>query len=259
MDDGRQGQRVSLIVAAAASVVAWKLTALVLLARASADGGVPAVKVLLAGVGLVFVGCGLFVFWRTAAHAAPLFAAFALCAGLHWGGPLELPPGQLRSAMLFVYLLVSSLLGEALFLHFALRFPRQTRLASRLWLTRLLYLPTLLGVLLAVVYLAASPDGGLRSTAEGLFLLLHVASSNLFPAGALVLFIVYRLRSDVGRAERRYVGLMIAGMLTAWLPYLIASAVGAETDPWNLFMAALPISFAIGIRGVERARRVDLG
>ena len=44
---------------------------------------------------------------------------------------------------------------------------------------------------------------------------------------------------------------MVSGMLIAWLPYIVAAAAGAATDPWNLTVVALPVSFAIAIFGIE--------
>jgi len=52
--------------------------------------------------------------------------------------------------------------------------------------------------------------------------------------------------------QKRYVGLMIAGMLAAWLPYILASSAGVENaDPWNLTVVALPLSFTIAFFGIR--------
>ena len=45
-------------------------------------------RLALAGLGLLFVGCGLFVHSRSQSPATLLFALSALCSGLHWGGPI---------------------------------------------------------------------------------------------------------------------------------------------------------------------------
>jgi hypothetical protein len=44
-----------------------------------------------------------------------------------------------------------------------------------------------------------------------------------------------------------------AVIAAAWLPYLVASAAGVDTDPWNLTVVALPISFAIAFFGIREA------
>ncbi len=45
---------------------------------------------------------------------------------------------------------------------------------------------------------------------------------------------------------------MVAGMLAAWLTYLIASSIGVEnTDRWNLTVVALPLSFTIAFFGIS--------
>ena len=77
--------------------------------------------------------------------------------------------------------------------------------------------------------------------------------SNLFAVVALAFFVSRILGAGLIRAQKRYVGLMVAGMLTAWLPYLVASTVGVDTDPWNLTVIALPISFTIALFGMEKA------
>ena len=114
-----------LFATAGLAVVAWKVGALLLLASSTDGEGPRVVQVLLAVVGLVYVACGLLVLRKRNTFDALLFAGFCLCAGLHWGGPLELLPGELRTALLLFYLLVSSFLSETLFLHFALRFPHE--------------------------------------------------------------------------------------------------------------------------------------
>jgi len=54
--------------------------------------------------------------------------------------------------------------------------------------------------------------------------------------------------------QKKYVGLMVAGMLVAWLPYIVTSATGIEdTDVWNLSVFALPLSFTIAFFGIHGA------
>ena len=242
----------SVVLAGALAVVAWRVTALVLVFQQSDPSAESlVVKTLLAGLGITFLVCGLVVFRSRPRRATLLFAGFCICDGLHWGGPLELPPGQLRTGLVLFYLRVSSFRGAALFLQFALTFPRETRLGKRKSVIRFLYAPVFLAMVMAVLYLVAPTEGALRTAAQESFFLLHAVISNLFPALALALYLSLLLRPGLTRTQKRYVGLMVSGMLIAWLPYIVAAAAGAATDPWNLTVVALPVSFAIAIFGIE--------
>jgi len=244
-----------LFLAGGAAVALWKLVVLLLAASsASADEGPGLIKVLLALVGLTFVVSGLLVLKERPSRPRLLFAGFCLCAGLHWGGPLEPAPGPLRTSLLFFYLLVSSLVGEALFLHFALLFPKRTNAGDSRLVRYFLYGPLVAGTLLAILAVIGSKGSGTQAAGQTGFLMLHTVISNLFPALVLLLYVSYVARRKVTPIERPHVALMVAGMLIAWLPYLAASVAGWEPDPWNLSMVALPVAFAIGILGIERTR-----
>jgi hypothetical protein len=243
-----------LAATAALGVAVWRAAALIILfSRTDSTGSALTIKVLLACLGIVFLACGLLVLRKIPSRVALLFAGFCICSGLHWGGPLELASGPLRTGLLLFYLLVSSFLGSTLLLRFAMKFP-VSRAANRPVLVRILYGPVIVATVLAVVYLASPLDSDFRAGIEGLFLALHAIVSNLFSVVALVLLTSDIFRRLLTPAQKRYVGLMLAGMLTAWLPYLVASSVGVETDPWNLTVVALPVSFVIALFGIEKTR-----
>lgn len=246
--------RRSIIVATAVgAVVLWKVLALVFLLQQDGSGEVSfVVKVLLTSVGLTFLVCGLLVRRYVPGRASSLYLAFCICAGLHWGGPLELPVGQLRTGLILAYVLVSSILSETLFLRFALVFPKEQRFADNTFLVRLLYAPGIAALLFAVVYLVASPGGSVRTATYGLFSALHTLVTNLFPVLALVVFVSWIVRVGISPTQKRFLGLMVGGMLTAWIPGLVASYLGADTDKWNLIVVILPVSCVIAILGIER-------
>ena len=244
------------ILPAVVTVVVWRVVALMLFqSRAESEEVSLTIKALLAVVGMTFLVCGLFVFLRIPGKASLMFVGFCICSGLHWGGALDLPPGSLRTALILFYFLVSSVLGTTMFLHLALLFPARSRLADRSALVKLLYVPFALSALLAVTFLVAPSGSGMRATTQGLFLLLHTIVSNLFAILALALYVSHMARAGLSPTQKRYVGLMVAGMLTAWLPYVVASAVGVQdTDPWNLTVAALPVTLAIGFFRIQAKR-----
>ena len=248
-----------VVAMAAGGVVLWRMTALVLVYRQDAIDDSLTLQTLLTILGMVFVACGLLVFRRIPSRASLLFAGFCICSGLHWGGPLDLPPGQLRTGLILFYILVSGFLGSTLLLQFTLCFPQKYRVADKNNLSRFLYAPVIVATVLAAVYLLLPPASGVRITTHGLFMLLHEIVSNLFAVIALALVVSRILRSDSTQLRKRYTVLMVVGMLTAWVPYLIAASVGVDTDAWNLTMVALPISFAVALFGIERARKTSPG
>ena len=145
--------------------------------------------------------------------------------------------------------------GSTFLLQFTLCFPQKYRVADKRNLIRSLYAPVVVATVLAAVYLILPPASSVRGTTSGLFMQLHEIVSNLFAVIAFALVVSRILRSDPTRPRKRYMVLMVAGMLTAWLPYLVAASVDVDTDPWNLMMVALPISFTVALFGTARARR----
>lgn len=245
-------------LAGAGAVLGWKLGALALLLGGRESGSeLPALPLLLSLAGLVFVLCGLLVLWRRPWRAAVLFAGYALCAGLHWGGPLELGEGSLRTALILVYLLISGVLAACLLLHFALVFPRRLLGGRQQIVVRSVYAAFALAAVLALVAIVL-PAPEVRRAALGGFLLSHTLISNLFSAGALAIFVVHLVRPGVDRRQKRWLALLVGGMLVAWLPNLVASALGAEADAWNLTVVALPVAATLALFGSPEPRRNEV-
>ena len=250
----------NILVTAACGVAIWKVAALLLVLQADSSEDSLVVKVLLAVLGMVFVACGLLVFWKTRSQQSLLFAAFCLCSGLHWGGPLELSSAPLRTGFLLLFLVVSSVLGEVFFLRLALSFPRQSRLANRRSLLWFLYAPPIVATVLAAIYLVAPSESSLHEATQQSFLLLVSVAGNLFAVIAFAFFVSHLFRAGLTGTQKMYVGLMVIGMLTAWLPYLVAENAGVDMAPWTLTFAALPVAFAIAFLGIARdVRRGQAG
>ncbi|MDH3628181.1 MAG: hypothetical protein OEV00_01460 [Acidobacteriota bacterium] len=235
----------STVLIASAGVIVWRVVAwLLVFTQEGVSSGALLMQSLLATLGLAFLVCGWWVFSKIPGTAGLLFAGFCLCSGLHWGGPLELDGGSLRTALILFYILVSSILGATLLLQFALWFPRESTLARKRFVIGLLYAPLVLATLLAV--------GALIGGSADLVLLVHAVVSNLFSVVALGIIASHLFRSALTGAGKKYVGLMVLGMLLAWLPFLIASSIGVAADPWNLTVVALPITFAVAISAADR-------
>ena len=237
---------------AALAVLAWRLAAWApWVRRPDPDRLDWIVPSLLALVGVSFLVCGLVVLRRWPGRASRLFAGFCICYGLHWGGPLEPSAASLRTALLLFYLLISGVLSATLLLHFVLAFPRPWRAGQSPVVLRVLYAPAVVAALFCVIAVVSPSGSGPRTFAQQGFLLVHTIVSNLYSFAALLLYVVLLFGRSMNSSQKKYVALMVLGMLTAWLPYIIASGLNVEnTDPWNLTVVALPLSFVLAFGGL---------
>ena len=244
-----------VLIAGACGVALWKAAALLLVYREVVPNGDPLfVKALLALLGLVFVACGLIAFWVVPNRASLLFAGFCLCSGLHWGGPLELPSGPLRTGLILVYVLVTSLVGEVFFLRFALCFPKKSPLDDRRPVVWVLYAAPIVAAVLAALYFAAPAGSSFENAAKQSFFFVTSAVGTLFALIAFALIASHSFRSGLDGRHRLYVILMVVGMAAAWLPYSVAESIGADSTYWTLTFAALPVCFAIAFVRIEKGR-----
>ena len=228
-----------------AGVVAlWRLMALFFPHVAITD---PApVQIAMASVGMLFVVCGLWAYRRVPGPATTLFAFYALCAGLHRGGAVGLGPPPLQTVEIVLYVVMSSVLGQTLFLHLALVFPRRFRTVTRPPSLILLYVPALAGgVLVAVV--AAFP-GSIEAVIGSAVQVLAVIGTLCGIAAA----VVWIVRLIVSPEDRRngHLPLVVGAILAGALPNMIVSAIGPLSDLdglSNLLVALEPpvLAFAL--------------
>ena len=219
----------------AAVVVAWRIAAY-LVADEGPDGWL---RLGLAGLGLLFVVCGLVAYNRWPGRASLLFALYALCTGLHWGGPIGSSNLSENPVWLSVYLVVSSILGGTLFLHFAIEFPPAWRSGVRDRITRLIYLPTVIATLLLPFVVVASPEQSLGATARTGFLAAYTIGV-VFPYLAAAVFALRIFKSK----PRAPAAIVLVGTVLGALPGLLHSSLGlpGPYDAYNLFIAIEPIA-----------------
>ena len=230
---------IRIYLAASAVVLLWKTVALF--------GPPPesdlTLQTLLAGLGVVYLLCGGFVLLKSTSPSASLFAVYCICSGLHWGGPLYPSDDFVNKAFLMFYVLTSSILAQAFFLHFALRY-LSFSWERRATVRAVLYAPTAISVILITV--AFLPVDESSSTLfENLFLLVQYIVSNGFAVTALILFVLRIFRPR--EMSRATLSLLVFALLSGWLPYIVTPALGLDAQPFTLTFAVIPIAFCIAL------------
>ena len=192
------------------------------------------VRLMLGGVGLVFVACGLFVHSLRRDRPALYFALYALAAGLHWGGPIATSVPTLETGLFLFYLVASDLVGVAFLVQFALHFTSTWTSRSGRW-RRLLYLPALLAGLLSLGLLVGSEGGPLY---RALLSVLPVAflSSTLLSVLFLAVLLHRAWRPAAGGPSRRRLILLSGSFVLASLPSLLGAV-----DIYNLSFLLEPL------------------
>lgn len=229
---------------AAMAVAAWRIAAVAFPHRAVTDP--QSVSNALAVMGLWFLACGVWAARRSAGRAVTLFAAYAMAAGVHWGGPVGLGPPAAQNLLLATYIVVSAALAQCLFLHLALAFPEPLSASrSRGWLVAV-YAPALAGGALLLALLARPAQRALL-TPVGALIPLGV----LYSLVAGVVWIRRWALADPERRRAHRLGLIVAVMIGAWLPHAVVSALGPLVAPYDglfsLTMSAIPAVLALAI------------
>ena len=253
------------LIALAAFVLAWRAAAFAGALASFAEEPATTAGLVLSGalsaMGTAFLLLGLMAFWRLDVPAARLFALYGALAGMHWGGPLQVSSEALQRGITLAYLVLSSVLGTSLLLHFALVFTGRA-VGPRTLL--FLYLPIPLAVLFAAVVLASPDSSAYHGAFESAFLALYVAQTNLYPLLAIVAIAVRCFRR--AEVERREPGdgvallatsapaaVFVAAQLVNTLAPGTVDIAGLGAEPVNLCFLAEPIGFAYALQA--RARR----
>ncbi len=197
-------------------------------------------------------------FWRVPGRAARLFALYGAFAGMHWGGPVYVADAELQTVLTLTYLVLSSIAGQSLLLHFALAFTdRAVGPRSLLFL----YLPIPLAILTASVVVATQDSSAYHGAFKSAFLALYVVQTNLYPLLAIVAIAVrYFRRSELERSDAGYgvallaisvpAAIFVAAQLANTLVPGAVDIVGLGAEPVNLCFIAEPIGFAYAVRKV---------
>lgn len=204
-----------------------------------------------AALGLSFLVSGWVASRYAPTRAGWAFSMYAAYSAIHWGGPLAT-----NASGWFLYFLLSGVVGEALFLHFALIYPEPVAAARGTLIWRCLY-----GVVGAAALLTAAvllSGGSLNSVG---LIVNHTLLPNLFALAGIVLLIVRFARATP--EERSKTGLRIAfwAVVLGTLPYLgvlVAEAAGLQLpggpQPYNFFFLLIPVGLCAAVIRDHRSR-----
>ncbi len=214
----------------------------------------PQRNVMLATIvmGLLHLLCGVTAWFGAPGKAGNLFALFCATTAVHWSGFRPTTSDAIEWAF-FTVLLLGTGFAASFLLHFTLVYPRPWSPEARRVTRVVLYGPPALAVLVAVVSVALH-GGPMSNGLQGVFFLLTNVPGYLFSSLALIVVIVRIRRTDP--IERRDSGLnvMLAGMLAAYVPYLLVMLLevvapsvpipgGVGAYPYTLFFVLTPVAF----------------
>jgi hypothetical protein len=206
-------------------------------------------------MGLVYLLCGVGVFFLVGSRPALLFALYGVSTAVHWSGLLDLGSDRLRSLIIAV-LLLSTMCAASFLLHFALLFPWPRPAAARGRTPWLLYLPIALALVIAAVTVASHPDHPLTGQAQIYFILLESLQAYLYSFLALYIFALRYARADARERRAHGLGVMLWGSLAGSLPYLLALVLealsvplpgGLGSDPFTLFFTLIPLAIGYAV------------
>lgn len=226
-------------------------------------------------IGLVYLFVGFFVLFKQGGRA-PFALQFAILCLAAFVFHSYTPVGSYRDLDLAIAFLRNAafILFPPLFLHFCLVYPqRQQLFEQKRWRAVLLYLPALLLLTLAcfvflrgVLTPLVPPLRRLPSVSDSFVGLFYKLSFAHFVAGLVAgIFFLVRTWSVAKNAViRQQMKWVIWGSLLAVAPFTLLYAVGyllgAQTDPWLIDAAVLPlilIPLAFGY-SVGRYRLMDV-
>jgi len=240
----------SWVVAGVAGVFLWRVTAFLLPSSlVSAPGGL---RLPLALLGVLFLGCGVWAWWIRPSRATAIFLAYGIGNGIHWGGTVGPSNEGLELSLFFVYLGFTALADAAL-LHLALVFPSGRSLARG---TRVaLYVAAALALLVALIA-GLLPQTSLETTA-GLILLV----ANLLSLTAGVVFLASLLRVDSATRRAARLPLIVSGMVAGSVVALLGAggALPGHPEAWNLALGVIPISLAIALVSHTLEQPAEIG
>ena len=249
--------RIGLVLTLSAFVLLWRIAAAMSPYREGVLGSMNddsnGVRLGLGLMGLLIVACGLYAYGKVRTPVVLLFALSACAGGLHWGGPIGVADSILETALFLFYFVASSLLGQALFLHFTLLFTGSAALIKgRRWL--LLYLPTAMAAVVSVGIIALPMESAASKTLRQIFWLL-VTSAILYDLAVLATLVTRVVRPRLGWPSRRQIALIlgafgVVGVVTL-LPDLGLS-VPISGDALSFVHILIPLACAVAIVKSDR-------
>ena len=229
-------------------VVAWRVTAYLV----PDEGAAGWLRAALATLGLIYVACGLVAFLWWKGTAVRLFVFSALCSGLHWGGPVGVSNLTENALSVGVYVVLSSVLGETLFLHFVVELGPRGESKARRWWVVAMYVPVASASLLVPVIVGMGTGPGLGSIAvNGLLGAYGVATGFAYLAAAVLFVRLFRAPS------RSTAAWVLSGLVMGALPGLLYNfgvPLPGPYEVYNLATVLTPLAVLLALR--DRATTV---
>lgn len=257
------------LLAFSGAVLAWRIAVLVDLERSpllSEDSTGADVTLVAARsvMGLLFLACGWVVMAKRRHEPAGLFALYAFCAALHWGGPLYAASDTAQLAIWLGYFTVSAMLAQAAFLHFTLVYPEAWSWGPHHLTRAVIYFPVVLGALGAFLAVAAMPEPASEGWQDKFFI-LESLQVNLFALAGLVVLVVRFVRDRPEDGPREITGPLAFGGWLAVLPWAVAAAIESQggsvpggAGAYTLFFALMPLVGTWALLRYQPAVEVDI-
>lgn len=172
-------------------------------------------------LGLCFLACGLFAYFRNPSGVTILFALFCSFFSLNIFQNYLIANAYPWNMLLGAFQILVLFLAITTLLHYTLLFPKRKKMMEKKTWSRIMYLPPV-PVILFILYLTFSNTG----FSQTMFALLQ-GYFFLFIIGYLILAVISLIHATVKLTsqERRETGLnmMLVGTLIAVLPVIIGS------------------------------------
>jgi len=208
-------------------------------------------------LGLTFLACGLWVLWDSRVNCKGLFVGYALCTGLHWGGPITVEPIWAKTVVDMAYLNLSGVLATSLLVHFVLAYPPRSN-GLKNTLVWFVYAPVVLATLLTLLGMLSMGDRADENLFVNLFKIVYMIASYGYGLWALVAITLKARRQDPDTRQRFHLHWAAWGMWLGVVPWLVTSILGWEVLSERLLYALvlIPISIALAlVRAEPRAKR----
>ena len=167
------GEARTFVVERTSAVTGQSVTDTLSIAFAAEPGPDVARRVIGAGIGLVFLLCGILAYFRVPSLMSLLFCVVGLCFGAVMLPAPYLSTFRLRASMELIGILVA-LTGLASLLHFLLVFPKRKKMLEQRGREKLVYVPAALVGLMATLSIILGPDNEGRWIVVGFFLVFLV-------------------------------------------------------------------------------------
>lgn len=220
--------RVIIGVVVSLLVTSWSLIALNT-TESSLDTDPFVQRLVLGGMGFVFLAIGVAIYSRVPKVTVFLFWLYCAFSCMHWGGVIGDGTTHFGLVLLATYVLFASACPQSIFLHLAISYPKQAT-SNRQYLT-LIYAPVILGFVLLGFAIANAVSF------EAILLLVSV-SVIYSVLGGIVWIYKFTVGVNFPLATR---ATLVLTFLAGWLPHIGMNAGLYDLGAYEV-IALLPIT-----------------